>query len=122
MSRKSFIEANGATCRNWTWSWSFVNDAERFVVFGAWDRYAEEDRVMILDRAWERSGKGKRNPGYIQSLEHVRLIEEEGYELRIFPMLFSHDGDDSSPARIKGFEPVLSTKRLLKDGCAWFAV
>ncbi|MBZ6758337.1 HNH endonuclease, partial [Klebsiella grimontii] len=25
MNRKQFIQSRGATCRNWTWSWSFIN-------------------------------------------------------------------------------------------------
>ncbi|MCW0312025.1 hypothetical protein NB694_001825 [Pantoea ananatis] len=25
MNRKQFIQSEGATCSNWTWSWSFVN-------------------------------------------------------------------------------------------------
>ncbi|MDU1358416.1 MAG: HNH endonuclease, partial [Enterobacter sp.] len=24
MNRKQFIQSRGATCRNWTWSWSFI--------------------------------------------------------------------------------------------------
>ncbi len=38
MSRKEFIESVDATCKNWQWSWSFINETERFIVFGAWDR------------------------------------------------------------------------------------
>ena len=37
MKRKQFIESFGATCKNWTWSWSFVNHDEKLVIFGAWD-------------------------------------------------------------------------------------
>jgi len=25
MTRKEFIVSNGATCKNWNWSWSFIN-------------------------------------------------------------------------------------------------
>lgn len=37
MNRKQFIQSRGATCRNWMWSWSFINHDEQFVIFGAWD-------------------------------------------------------------------------------------
>ncbi|ENZ7924401.1 TPA: hypothetical protein ACR599_005716 [Klebsiella variicola] len=37
MNRKQFILSCGATCRNWMWSWSFINHDEQMVVFGAWD-------------------------------------------------------------------------------------
>lgn len=36
-TRKAFIKSEGATCKNWTWSWSFVNHQERKIIFGAWD-------------------------------------------------------------------------------------
>lgn len=122
MTRREFIESHGATCRNWTWSWSFVNHSERRVIFGAWDRFEDRERSLILDEGWAVSGKGKRSPGYAQAVEHVRLVEDEGYGLMTFRMLFEQSGDDASPARIRGFEPVLQAKRLVKDGHAWYAV
>ena len=48
MNRKQFIEQQGATCRNWNWSWSFVNHEERFVIFGAWDVHDEAGRGLIF--------------------------------------------------------------------------
>jgi 5-methylcytosine-specific restriction protein A len=47
MSRKVFIESCGATCRNWQWSWSFVNESKRFVVFGVWDRRRNREGAMV---------------------------------------------------------------------------
>lgn len=88
MKRKQFIEAHGATCRNWTWSWSFVNHADRFVICGAWDKNTEGDRARILADNWEKR-KGRRSPGYSQFIEHIRLIEQEGYELKTFLMIYS---------------------------------
>ncbi len=79
MSRKQFIESHGATCRNWMWSWSFVNVAEKFVIFGAWDVYEEGNKTLILGEDWGTSRRGKKQPGYEQSREHIRLIEDEGY-------------------------------------------
>ena len=82
MSRKQFIESQGATCKNWTWSWSFINEAEKFIIFGAWDVYDDGDMTLILSEDWEISRRGGRQPGYPQSREHIRLIEEEGYKLK----------------------------------------
>lgn len=38
-------------CRNWNWSWSFVNQSSRQVIFGAWDKDTPGGRAMILDEA-----------------------------------------------------------------------
>ena len=109
-SRKKFIESKGATCKNWNWSWSFVNHDGRFVIFGLWD--VHEDG-LILSEKW--SGQSKK-----QSLEHVRLVAEEGYQLKIFPMEFTTT--DEGRAKIKGFEPVLINKQLVKGSGNWYAV
>ncbi len=125
MTRRQFIESNGATCNNWTWSWSFVNHAQRLVIFGAWDKHTTGVRALILADGWERNPKGRRNAGYGQAREHIRLIKQEGYELRTFPMLLSAaapDVDAEGPSRIGGFAPVLTTKHLVRDGDAWYAV
>ncbi|MDP3536130.1 MAG: HNH endonuclease [Halomonas sp.] len=109
-SRKKFIESKGATCKNWNWSWSFVNHAEKFVIFGLWDVH---DDGLILDEKWS-------GPSKSQSMEHVRLVSEEGYQLKIFPMEFTTT--DEGRAKIKGFEPVLIDKQLIKGSGKWYAV
>jgi len=109
-SRKKFIESVGATCKNWNWSWSFVNHDEKFVVFGLWD--VHEDG-LILDEKWS-------GPSRVQSLEHVQLVSEEGYQLKIFPMEFTTT--EEGRAKIKGFEPVLIDKQLVKGSGKWYAV
>lgn len=125
MSRKKFIESHGATCSNWNWSWSFVNHPKKFIIFGAWDVFADSGRGdMIFDDAWKTNYKGKKPPGYQQSREHIRLIEEEGYELFTFPMKYSEarkDGDGEGPGKIAGFEPTLHKKSLLRSGDKWYA-
>lgn len=123
MNRKQFIMSLGATCKNWTWSWSFVNTDERFVIFGAWDIHVQESRVLILSTDWEISRRGRLQAGYAQAREHIRLIEEEGYALKTFPMLYSQaDGDDDdSPSKIDGFTPILSDKKLLRVADGWYA-
>lgn len=124
MSRKKFIESQGATCRNWNWSWSFINKDKKIIIFGAWDTNTDGDTSLILSDAWQVSGRGRKQPAYEQSREHIRLIEEESYELYTFPLIYSDankDEDGIGPAKIKGFVPELSKKLLKKVGSKWYA-
>jgi len=125
MSRKQFIELNGATCDNWTWSWSFVNHEAKYVIFGAWDRHTTATKALILSGDWRISKRNKKMPGFTQSREHIRLIEEEGYALKTFPIVYSdekQDEDDVGPAKIDHFNPILSDKNLQFFGGDWYAV
>ena len=122
MSRKQFIESQGATCKNWNWSWSFINEAEKFVIFGAWDVYDNGNMTLIFSENWEISRKGSKQPGYPQSREHIRLIEEEGYQLKTFPMEYmAADEEEGAPAKIKGFIPKLTDKKLVCINNSWYA-
>lgn len=123
MSRKKFIERQGATCSNWNWSWSFVNHAKRFVIFGLWDTNMESDRGLIFSNDWRVDRKGKKPKGFEQSREHLRLIEELGYRLFTFTQKYG-DGevnvDGISMPKIESFEEVLSEKSLHSEGDSWF--
>lgn len=124
MSRKKFIESQGATCDNWTWSWSFINKKDKIVIFGAWDKQTEGNTSLVLSEDWQRGDDGKKKSAYPQSREHIRLIEEDGYQLKTFPLIYSADNKDEEgigPAKIKGFIPELSSKSLKKIGSAWYA-
>ena len=123
VSRKAFVESHGATCKNWTWSWSFVNHEDRFVIFGAWDKEDDGSNVMILAEDWATL-RDRRQPGYPQSREHIRLVEEEGYRLYTFPMQHSRTepGNNESAAKIAGFTPELSERDLIRFGSRWYAV
>lgn len=123
VNRKQFLESQGATCRNWTWSWSFINEAERTIIFGAWDAFHAGNRALILSEDWEVSRRGRRQPGYGQAREHIRLVEEEGYQLKTFPMIYSEieEDGDVGPARIDGFVPELTRKSLIRVGRSWYA-
>lgn len=124
MSRRAFIESVGATCSNWQWSWSFVNHAERFVIFGAWDRNTSGRRCLILSGKWKTRATGQKNQSYPQSLEHIRLVVEDGYTLKTFPMTWSdarRDQEGNGPAKIGGFTPTLSVRGLLRVGDDWYA-
>jgi 5-methylcytosine-specific restriction protein A len=123
-SRRAFIESIGGTCQNWQWSWSFVNHAERFVVFGAWDINTKGRRCLILSGKWQFRKTGRRNQGYAQSKEHLRLVVEEGYTLKTFPMEWSNARKDESgdgPAVIGGFTARLSDRGVLQLGKDWYA-
>jgi len=124
MSRRSFIESQGATCRNWTWSWAFINERERVVIFGAWDKNTDGNTSLILDERWERNYKGRKNPAYAEALDYVRLVESGGYTLKTFPIIYSDalkDEEGHGPAKIKGFVPTLTTKSLKKVEGQWYA-
>ncbi|WP_413504115.1 HNH endonuclease [Serratia grimesii] len=123
MNRKQFITSKGATCNNWTWSWSFVNHEEKVVIFGAWDVESEQERSVILREKWETvltNGKDRRQPGYTQALEHIKLIEQ-GYQLYTFDMVHSEREDNPNVSVIEGFTPELKKRYLRKEGETWYA-
>ncbi len=123
MNRKQFIEANGATCNNWRQSWSFVNEVEKIVIFGAWNFHTEGNTTLIFSDDWQIR-RGRKQSAYKQSREHIRLIEEEGFTLMTFPMQGSDANKDESgigPAKIGAFTPRLEKKVLSRDGENWYA-
>jgi 5-methylcytosine-specific restriction protein A len=94
------------------------------VIFGAWDKNTEGSKSLILSEAWTTDSTGRKNPAYPQSREHIRLVEEHGYKLLTFPIIFSdelQDKDGLGPAKIKGFDPVLTPKSLVRVGGSWYA-
>jgi 5-methylcytosine-specific restriction enzyme A len=119
MTRKQFIESHGATCKNWNWSWSFINESERLVIFGAWDRYTNGKTALILSEDWRVTWRDQKSKGYDESRERIRLIEEEGYRLMTFPM--QHSEDEEGPVKIAGFTPELTEKKLTRIGASWYA-
>ena len=125
MSRKKFIETNGATGRNWRWSWAFVNHADRFVIFGAWDIASHGSDKVILNEDWEFNlSSGRRQPAYSEALEYIALVERQGYELKVFRMCHT-PVDPNKPrgtAHIKSFEPILINSKLFKHGRDWIAL
>ncbi len=124
MNRKIFIESCGATCNNWRNSWSFVNEKDKVVIFGAWDNQSNKKTALILNTKWQISSKGRKQAAYKQSREHIRLIEEEDYTLKVFPILHSNaykDEDGIGPAKIKKFIPDLITKSLTYSKGGWYA-
>lgn len=121
MSRKQFIQSLGATCDNWTWSWSFVNHDEKFVVFGAWDIHEDSIRCKILEPSWQIKKNGKKNGGFKQAIRHIQLCEKEGYSLKTFRMFHEEGNPETGTAKIKDFEWYATDRVLVKEDGAWYA-
>lgn len=124
MKRNEFVKSHGATCRNWRAGWSFVNAKEKFIIFGAWSHLHDDNGALILSEEWKITPKGRKNQSYNQSLEHIRLIQEEGYQLETFPMIIADDTprkERNGPAKIKEIIPKLSSGFLTKVGVGWYA-
>jgi 5-methylcytosine-specific restriction protein A len=123
-NRKAFVMEYGADCLNWQWSWSFVNHLKKFIIFGAWDKDTRGKQARIFSESWEFNHRGRRNAGYEQSLEHLRLVEKEGYALYTFPMIFSAARKNDlgeGPAKMDGFISILTLRQLRKRGPDWYA-
>jgi 5-methylcytosine-specific restriction enzyme A len=69
-----------------------------------------------LSDTWKYKDKDHKQTAYKQSREHIRLIEEEGYELKTFPIIHSDankDENGNGPSKIEAFVPKL-TKKILE--------
>ncbi|MDF7630741.1 HNH endonuclease [Erwiniaceae bacterium L1_55_4] len=123
MNRKQFILSKGATCANWMWSWSFIDHNDMKVIFGAWDTEAGEEREVILRDSWKsitRDGKQRRQPGYVQALEHLEYVKQ-GYELYTFVMGHSLSEYSEDISRIKKFSHHLQLRYLVQEEGVWYA-
>ncbi|MGS4370761.1 hypothetical protein ACKUTN_33050 [Klebsiella michiganensis] len=113
MNRKQFIQSRGANCRNWTWSWSFINHDDQLVIFGAWDVERDQERAVILREEWEYNARLRKNPGYTQAVEHIGYILG-GYDLYTFNMVQATSPDAPDVAVIQDFERRLEKRFLRK--------
>lgn len=121
MSRKKFIQSHGATCLNWNWSWSFINEEKKQIIFGVWFDRTEDIDWEIFSEKWEYNEKGQKSKGFNQSLEHLKLIEKKNYKLYVFKM-FSDSSNKSEIVKISRFENNLIEKQLIKKGTSWYAI
>ena len=125
MSRQKYIESQNASCQNWRWSWSFINEAEKTIIFGEFDNNIDGDKALILSESWQRNAQGRKPPGYLESREHVRLVEEMGFTLKTFTLIYSDENrgaDGLGRATIKSFKENISVKYLIKEDKNWYAV
>ncbi|MEZ9951175.1 hypothetical protein AB4395_01700 [Vibrio splendidus] len=104
MSRKKFMESYGATNRNARYGWAFVNHEKKEVYFGAWDVNTDRERSLIFSMDWEFNNEGRRVNAFGEALEYIKLVENERYSLRTFPIIWDEDNDsyvDTGSAKIK---------------------
>jgi hypothetical protein len=124
-SRKDFIESLGATCANWYWSWSFVNEEEKKIIFGQWRDAIEGNRALIFTDDWQRKKDGTKRASWPESRENIRKIEEDGYSLQVFTMINDPEAQvdpEERTAKILAFFKDLSTAELIREGGNWYAV
>jgi 5-methylcytosine-specific restriction protein A len=123
MSRKAFIESHNATCKNWNWSWSFVNHESKMIIFGAWDTITNGNYALIFSEEWSRN-RERKPPAFNESRSHLRLIEEDGYTLRTFKIIRDQkiEEDGTIKTKIKTFIPKLEQKQLSRIGINWYAI
>jgi len=121
MNRKQFVQSVGATCKNWFWSWSFVNEEERFVLFGAWENLEDPKKgLLILWKEWEVGANGRKSPGYKQGRDHLDLVDKEGYTLKTFKIIGTNGGSES--AKITEIETHMTDRILKQIEDKWYAV
>ena len=108
LNHKQFVLSQGATCQNWQWSWSFINKSKKLIIFGLWDSNKDG---LIFSKRWKGNGSN-------QSIEHIRLIEEEGYKLKIFMMEYGETS--TGKPKIKSIEPKLISKILINKKGKWY--
>lgn len=123
MSRTEFMRSLGATCKNPAWSWSFIDEVNKKIIFGAWDDLKSEDgkKVLILSDNWRENKQGSLKAGYTQSLEHLDKIIFEGYSLYTFKQIRKPKSDEREAASIESFEEKITLKYLERIGDGWFA-
>lgn len=94
------------------------------MIFGAWDIHTDGKTTLILSADWEVGSTGRKQPAFSESREHLRLVEEEGYDLLTFAIEHSEERRDDAgvgPAKIRGFTPKLEQRSLRRIGQQWYA-
>lgn len=82
------------------------------------------NKCLILSADWERNYEEKKSKGYPQSLEHIRLVQEKGYTLKTFPLIYSEKNKNKNgvgPAKMDGFFEDLQEKVLEQISDRWYA-
>ncbi len=121
MNRKAFIEREGAGCKNWTWSWSFINHEKKEVLFGAFDVHELGDEQLILSPDWQVDKQGRKKPGFSQAVEHIDYIKHSGYCLKTFRQVEKPWNEETGTVTITSFDPVLEARLLLEKDDGWYA-
>jgi 5-methylcytosine-specific restriction protein A len=95
MNRKQFIDSVGGDS-SWSYAWSFLRPATNTVIFAAWDVLTDNGVAEILCQDWERESSGKFSGKFTRSREHIRLVEEEGWELQVFEQIKGDERDNGT--------------------------
>ena len=119
-SRFEFVKSKGVAGGN-TRAWSFVNEIEKFVIFGAWEQHRVGSRCLILSDGW-KIRNGRKQGGFTHSKKHIDQILEDGFKLFTFSQTAHERKNDEEPARIKSWEAVLLPKELIVENGEYFAV
>lgn len=83
MSIKSFVLRYGATCPNWNFAWSYINDAQKFVILTAWQHEFDGERYKVFSANWRLNQSGRKNNGYRITKGHIEQALFEGYSVKI---------------------------------------
>lgn len=124
MNRKAFVEKQGATCANWTWSWSFINEEKKFIMFGVWEDFDSPDGGVILGRSWDKDNNGRHANGYEQSRKHIERITRDDFSLLIFRQYarLDRNGNPIEPRKIVKIDESLELRFLLEEVDGWYAI
>ena len=126
MNRKNYAQKHGATCKNWTnMSWSFVNHAERFVLFpeSFHPEETEQEHILILGDWWETDDLGRKKAGYSAAKEHLNLVLWRGYKLLTFRQDVKVIDEETGKIKVvKIYDKPPVKKALLRAGKCWFTV
>jgi hypothetical protein len=121
MSRKKFMESHGASNRNDRYGWAFVNHKDKLVIFGAWDVNTEPNRALILSLDWERNESGRKQNAFGEAMEYIKLVEQEGYSLKTFPIIYD-ENSETEQTKIKDYVEVLSDMSLEMVNGGYYAL
>ena len=118
---KKFMTDIGGTCSNWNWAWSYVNEDAKEVYMPVWDVFDKGTRGCVLKPIWNTETSRKK-PGYKLMLEHIRLVVEEGYKLKVYTQVLDKARSEHPRAVRKGFYRDMTPARLIEQDGEWFAV
>lgn len=121
-SRFSYVKSHGVSGNN-SYAWSFINEEERFILFGAWTDLINDGKQLIFSDSndWMYLN-GRRQGWHTHSTKHIELILEEGYKLFTFRQIPNPRPDDTKPASWKTWIEEFCPKELLVEGLYYFAV
>lgn len=121
-SRQQFLESLDARCKNFRWSWSWVNHTARNVYFGASNVDENGDTQLILGFDWERNRKGRKNPAFDEAVENIKLVLDKSYSLHTFRQFQKETNAETGRVRVTGFEQDLELRYLVEKSDGWHAL